>query len=184
MSQLASGTMTVRDFAKQMFIATGQAIINTLSQIAAQRLMDAAVSAILGKKTTAGEITRAAGAAGANAVASAAAIPLYGWSIAPAAGASAFTAAMSFMPAASAMDGYDVPAGVSPITQLHPREMVLPERQADVIREAADHGGFGGPISITVQAHDATGFERLLTTHADHLVDAVVRALRDGKRPR
>lgn len=45
---------------------------------------------------------------------------------------------------ASAEGGYDIPAGVNPVTQLHEKEMVLPKAQAEVIRGLAANGGAGG----------------------------------------
>jgi hypothetical protein len=45
---------------------------------------------------------------------------------------------------ASAENGYDIPAGKNPVTQLHEKEMVLPKAQADVIRGLASNGGRGG----------------------------------------
>lgn len=73
---------------------------------------------------------------------------------APAAAAEAFAMAEGMassisgmaMAAASARDGYDIPAGVNPVTQLHEKEMVLPQAQADVIRGMARNGGAGGQI--------------------------------------
>lgn len=47
------------------------------------------------------------------------------------------------MAIASAEDGYDIPAGTNPVTQLHEKEMVLPRAQADVIRGLAANGGKG-----------------------------------------
>ena len=46
--------------------------------------------------------------------------------------------------------GFDVPAGVNPLTQLHEKEMVLPSKYADVIRGLANTGGVssGGGINI------------------------------------
>lgn len=50
---------------------------------------------------------------------------------------------------ASAEGGYDIPAGVNPMTQLHEKEMVLPKAQAEVIRGLAANGGVrGGGITI------------------------------------
>ena len=52
---------------------------------------------------------------------------------------------------ASAEGGYDIPAGVNPMTQLHEREMVLPKEQADVVRNMArTGGGAGGMPNITL----------------------------------
>lgn len=53
---------------------------------------------------------------------------------------------------ASAEGGYDIPAGVNPLTQLHEKEMVLPKAQADVIRGLATRGGGGdgGAMKLTI----------------------------------
>lgn len=93
----------------------------------------------------AGVMSNAAIAATA-AMASVAAIPFYGWAMAPAVGASTYGMAMGYL--ASAEGGYDVPDGVNPLTQLHKREMVLPAKQADVIRNMADNGGGMGDVHI------------------------------------
>jgi len=51
---------------------------------------------------------------------------------------------------ASAEGGYDIPAGVNPLTQLHEKEMVLPKAQAEVIRGLAARGGAGGSgVTVT-----------------------------------
>lgn len=48
-----------------------------------------------------------------------------------------------------AAQGYDIPAGKNPVTQLHEKEMVLPAQYADVIRGLANTGGTaGGGINI------------------------------------
>lgn len=51
---------------------------------------------------------------------------------------------------ASAEGGYDIPAGVNPVTQLHEKEMVLPKAQAEVIRGLAANGGARGGAGINV----------------------------------
>lgn len=45
---------------------------------------------------------------------------------------------------ASAENGFDIPAGHNPVTQLHEKEMVLPKAQAEVIRGLAANGGKAG----------------------------------------
>jgi hypothetical protein len=112
--------------------------------------------------TTQGHIAEAV----AGAAASQAFIPFAGPGLAAAA-ASAMLASLEGMTApllASASQGFDVPAGMSPITQLHEREMVLPEQYADVIREMANGGGSGGGggSQIVIQALDARSFEEFL----------------------
>ncbi|HFC3047416.1 TPA: phage tail protein, partial [Neisseria gonorrhoeae] len=43
----------------------------------------------------------------------------------------------------SAAGGWDIPAGINPLTQLHENEMVLPAEHAQTIREMADQQGGG-----------------------------------------
>lgn len=59
-------------------------------------------------------------------------------------------------PSYSAAGGFDIPDGVNPVTQLHQREMVLPEEYADVIRGMAARGGDAGGMSVAVSV-DASG---------------------------
>jgi len=49
----------------------------------------------------------------------------------------------------SAEGGFDIPAGVNPVTQLHEKEMVLPKAQAEVIRNlASGKGGAGDRVVV------------------------------------
>lgn len=144
--QLASGALSIGGFVKGMFMSVAQACINTVAQIAANWLVQQLAMKVLGKTTAAGQVQANAGVAGSAAIASTAAIPLIGPELAPAAGAAAFAGAMSFLPAvlASARGGFDIPASVNPITQLHEREMVLPAQHADTIRRLGELGGLDG----------------------------------------
>lgn len=72
-------------------------------------------------------------------------IPYVGPFLAPAMAAGAFGVVAGYAGnLASAEGGYDIPDGVNPLAQLHKKEMVLPAKQADVIRQMADNGGTGG----------------------------------------
>lgn len=65
---------------------------------------------------------------------------------------------------AFAAAGFDVPAGVNPVTQLHEKEMVLPAQYADVIRGLANNGGVSaGGININTSisvASDGTSNQK------------------------
>lgn len=53
---------------------------------------------------------------------------------------------------ASASGGYDIPAGVNPMTQLHEEEMVLPKQHANTIRalgKSMANGGFADPAAAS-----------------------------------
>jgi hypothetical protein len=78
-------------------------------------------------------------------------IPYVGPVLAPIAAGAAFAGVAAIAGnVASAEGGYDIPATINPMVQLHKSEMVLPQKHADVIRNLADGGGGGG---ATVHIH-------------------------------
>ncbi|HEY2559934.1 MAG TPA: hypothetical protein VGI48_09535 [Caldimonas sp.] len=176
LQQLATGTLSLGGFIRGLFVSVGQAVIGTLSDIAAKWAVNAILSKIISKTTAASEIVANAGVAGAAATASAAAIPVYGWALAPEAGAAAFAAAMSFLPSISAAGGFDIGGNINPIIQAHAREMVLPAKHADVIRDIADGGGGRGDVNVNIKAHRMPG--NYFMVHQDELVAAMKAARR------
>ena len=55
----------------------------------------------------------------------------------------------------SAAGGWDIPAGINPLTQLHENEMVLPAEHAQTIREmAGQSGGDNSTIIINTTGGD------------------------------
>lgn len=107
-------------------------------------------------------ISYSASAAGAAAF-SQAGIPIIGPILATSAMAAMGALVMgllSSLPSASA--GYDIPAGLNPVTQLHQREMVLPAEYADVIRRMAQGGGAAGGVVFTINAIDGESVRRVL----------------------
>jgi hypothetical protein len=98
-----------------------------------------------------------------------AAIPIIGPALAPAAAAAAGLAIVGFAGRiASARGGYDIPAGVNPMTQLHQSEMVLPAALADRVRGMTDAGS-GGGHTWNVYAMDSHDVKKFLVKHKDHL---------------
>ena len=84
---------------------------------------------------------------------------------------------------ASARGGYDIPAGVNPITQLHEEEMVLPREQANMIRSLADgHGAHNRQQTqvFNVSALDARSLKETLRRNQAGLASAVTLATRNG----
>jgi hypothetical protein len=82
----------------------------------------------------------------------------------------------------SAAAGWDVPSASGGIPAvLHPREMVLPEKYADVIRGAAAGGGGGG---VTVQINGVIdGGHLMRVVHSREFADAMKSARRMGRLP-
>ena len=79
---------------------------------------------------------------------------------------------------ASAFGGFDIPPGVNPLTQLHAREMVLPAKHADTIRNLSDGGGVGGDIHVHVHAFDGESVERLLMQKKGTIMEAIKSEVR------
>lgn len=185
--QLAMGSITIGGFIRGIFMTVVQAVIQTLSNLAAQWMVNLLMQKVLGKVAAVSQITANAGIAGSAAVASAAAIPVIGWEIAPLAGAEAFAAAMSFLPAASAAGGYDIPGSINPLIQAHAKEMVLPAKHADVIRDLAEQRDAGGAPGARpeepVVLHGVSAGQFFIAAQAD-LVKAMRRIQRDNAASR
>lgn len=183
--KLMSGTVSIGSFIKGMFQSVAQAVIGTLSQIAAKWLIDMVIQKLLSKATAASQVTANAGVAGAAAVASTAAIPIIGPALAPAAGAAAFGTAMGFLPSVfSARGGYDIPAGINPLVQTHAEEMILPAQISNGLRaligEGGAVGGRGDTYILNVDAMDARSFKEYALDNNDVIAAAVRRARRDN----
>lgn len=121
-------------------------------------LLDTAAAAVAASAIGAGAsvaeaavvIPANAGMAASGAAAAVAPIPVVGPALAAAAFAGILAMVMGVMSFASAEGGYDIPAGINPMTQLHEREMVLPAEHAESIRNMTGAGG-------TVHIHTSGG---------------------------
>lgn len=78
----------------------------------------------------------------------------------------------------SAAGGWDIPAGLNPLTQLHEREMVLPASIAEPLRSAVAGGGLGGDTHIHIHAIDARGASDWINRNGDKFAAAVRRQAR------
>lgn len=109
-------------------------------------------------------------------------IPYIGPVLAVAAGASALALVGGLAgKIKSARGGYDIPAGVNPVTQLHEEEMVLPKQHANTIRalgkNLSSDGGIGGGQggsaqtfnNFTIQAWDSKDVRRFMEKHGREL---------------
>lgn len=114
----------------------------------------------------------------------------------PAAAPAAAAGAAAVMSYNLAAGGYDIPAGVNPLTQLHAQEMVLPARLANPMRDMlASFGSAGAPApgghSFSfgdTHIHGAPNmspgdFKQALAEHRANVAGAVADALRSGWRP-
>jgi hypothetical protein len=128
------------------------------------------------------------------------AIPIVGPVLAPIVAGATLAAVLGLgSRIASAEGGYDIPAGVNPMTQLHAQEMVLPARLANVVRAMAESGASSGagalpapstsagvPAPSNVEHHyhihtlDAKSLRDYLRANPAALADGVQAAVRSG----
>jgi hypothetical protein len=141
----------------------------------------AAKSVLLWAATAAKNIMSNAWAAMAAAWQAMAGIPYVGPVLAVAAAAATFAGVAALAgKVMSAEGGYDIPAGVNPMTQLHEKEMVLPAKHADVIRGLADAGGAAsGGVQTPVQIVGTPMRGGFFMMHRDDLAAAINQLRRD-----
>jgi len=134
------------------------------------------------KAATAANIGSSAAEGAAAAYASAAAIPVVGWSIAPAVAAEAYGNILGF----EALNAFSA-GGIVPDDSLafvHKNEMVLPSSLSSGLSQMIDGDSKAGSsvqINFSVAATDSKSFEGRLHEHADTLVQVLKRAWRHGK---
>jgi len=140
-SKIGTQIKSVGDLAKSLFNGVLQLGLQTGEQLLGKWIANQIEMQVVGKTTATEEAASAAGLAGANAVASMALAPYPLNLTAPEFGAAMMSTAAGFGAIASAAGGYDIPAGVNPLTQLHEQEMVLPRHIAAPLRDAIKTGG-------------------------------------------
>jgi hypothetical protein len=135
------------------------------------------------KAASAANISASASEGAAAAYASAAAIPVVGWSMAPAVAAEAYSNILGFE-ALNAFAGGGIVSDDS-LAFVHKNEMVLPSSLSSGLSQmiGAGEGGGGSNLNVnfSVAATDSRSFENRLHEHADTLVSVIRRAWRHGK---
>ena len=157
------GTLSIKGLLQGLVSAVLDSIANMVAKIIAQWIAMKIQQLIISKTAGVSEVAVNASIAATAAMASVAAIPVYGWAMAPGVGATTYAAAMAYE--ATAAGGYDIPANVNPITQLHAREMVLPANLADSVRNMAGKGGAqssGQAVTLNINTLDSASFSSYL----------------------
>ena len=163
-ANMVKGTQTFQQAMQTMLRTILDSIIKMLAEWVVQWAATQVKNLLSSKVSAAQGVEAQAGVAGASGVASFSQAP---WPFdlgAPSFGAAMFNAAMGYEAAATAQEGYDIPSGVYPRTDLHPREMVLPADLADGIRAmvAAGNARGGSSTAVQINATDSRSFERML----------------------
>lgn len=193
LSSMMRGTYDFSNMAKDALLSVGDAILGVIESIAAKfleeqaaqlaaKLFDATTAAAAVKVEAASTVSAHAAEAGAGAAAAMAAIPVFGPGLALGAMTETSAAVLaSMMPLVAAAGGFDVPAGVAPVTQLHPREMVLPADIADPLRRSLADGGVGG--APMVFNFNAPVDRHWWAANQAHIVRELREATRNGVGP-
>lgn len=176
LSEFFKGAKSIGDTIRGLMGAVLDSVTNMLADMLAQQIAVVAKSLLLHKGAALKQIGHDAAKAGSGAYQAVVGIPYVGPFLAPAAAAAAFAATLAFGSGMSAAGGYDVPAGVNPMTQLHQKEMVLPEKYADVIRGM--EGGSRG--AATVVHLPAMSMGDAFMVNRDALKKAITAIARDG----
>ena len=184
-TQMTSSTRTLQREMSRIFDQILADMLRMLERMVANwvaRHIFMQVFGIGAQKTTAATNIGSSAAEGAAAAyASAAAIPVIGWSIAPAIAADAYGQILGF----EALNAFAA-GGIVPDDSLafvHKNEMVLPAALSSGLSQMIASESSGGDVHVnfSVAATDAKSFEGRLQEHADTLVRVIKRAWRHGK---
>ncbi|MDQ7989017.1 MAG: hypothetical protein REI09_05215 [Candidatus Dactylopiibacterium sp.] len=145
---------------------------------------------VVAAKTTeaVGVGTANAVSAGSGAASAMSGVPYVGPVLALAAMAAVFAAVMGTVgKVKSAAGGFDIPAGLNPLTQLHEEEMVLPARYANTIRDLAAQRGEGvssDPANVVNVYHSSSRWtQRDADDHAKMIAKSLNKLVGGGWRP-
>jgi len=170
-----AGTKSWAQTVTTIFQSVQNAFADMIGKMISGYLEEQAASLLgLGVKKTVAAVTKHEAAVGA--LASQADIPIIG----PALGWAQYAAIMAIP---SAAGGYDIPAGINPLTQLHAKEMVLPASLAESVRNmTASNGGGGGSTAVhfNISAMDGQSVRRFLNQNKTDIMKSLREATRNG----
>lgn len=158
-----------------LFQSIENAFLQMLANLLTEWITNQIESLVIGKTTGVSQIAANAAVAASGAYAATAMIPYVGPFLAPGAAATAYSGALSYEALVSAAGGYDIPANMNPVAQLHASEMVLPAHIAEPLR-AMLAGGAGSNGARSFHYHDHTG--RAPSDNQDQALKALRMAAR------
>lgn len=154
LQDLMKGTTNFKQFMLNIMQTITNAFFKMFADIIAREIMTGIQRRVFEKTVATSRITAQAALAGASGVASMAGAPFPMNLSAPEFGAAMSSLAGSYSGMLAAEQGFDVPAGMSPVTRLHEKEMVLPAQYADVIRSLSERGGAAaGATNVKLEVH-------------------------------
>jgi len=176
-SGLVKGTMTWGQALKSVLSSALDGVINFFVQWGLKEAETYLAGLLLKKTTNTAEVLGSASLYAVNAMASVAAIPVVGWSMAPGVGAAAFAEGMSFMP--SAAGGWDsVPRDT--YAKIHEKEMVLSAPISEGLRNIISTGGAGAVGDVHAHFHGVVDAKTFFQKNQA----SIVRTLSDAVKKR
>jgi hypothetical protein len=172
------GTQTMQ----QAFARMGANVVAVFANMAGQAVINLLkmklVALATGKTTALAELRQSAAVAAGNAYKAVVGIPIVGPALAPPAAALAYAGVLAFgAKVPSAAGGFDIPAGANPLTQLHEKEMVLPAKYADAIRQMTETKEGRGDAPPIVELRGVSAGDFFVASRAD-----LIRVLNQGRR--
>lgn len=186
MTKMIQGGETWQKFMQNIAGSILTAILNMFTKWVAQQAISMIETKLLGKEAASSQVSANAASAATGAMASVAAIPYYGWAMAPEVGASTFALAEGYQASiASAAGGYELPS--DQLVYAHKDEMVLPAKLSNGIRDMIDAGhssASGGGVTANINAVDSKSFEGYLKNSRNRdTLAKVMRKARDSGHP-
>ena len=183
---LVKGTMTWGNAFKAVTDQALTGLISFFVKWGEEEAIKWATSLAMGSTGRVAEAEGAAAVYAVNAMGSVAAIPFYGWAMAPAVGAEAYGAGLTMAGLASAAGGWErVPA--DQVAMIHKNEQVLPANYAEGLRSmvaAHQQGGGqgGGGQAIQVHFNGVVDAKSFFQQNQGHIVRTLNDAVRNGRR--
>ena len=171
-SILMTGKITSEGI-KGFFISLYDTFATMVANMLTQWIMGQLAQMMFSKTTKSSDAAGAAALYAVNAASSVAAIPFYGWAMAPGVMAEAYASGLAMAGLASAKGGWDSVDG-DQVIRAHDREMVLSQPIADKVRNMADGGG---KATVNINTFDAAGVRQFLGQNSTQ--NALLRSLKD-----
>jgi hypothetical protein len=184
-TSMSAATKTLQQVLTRLFDQLLSDFLRMLARMVANWVSQHVFMQVFGigsqKAASSANIAASASEGAAAAYASAAAIPVVGWSMAPAVAAEAYSNILGFESLNAFAGGGIVPD--DSLAFVHRNEMVLPAGLSSGLSRMIGAGGEGNNLSVnfSVAATDSRSFENRLHEHADTLVNVIRRAWRHGK---